>query len=144
MADNFTATPGTGVSFRTKEISSIQHPVYLQEATTDGGCSTYRNINLGTTGVSVKASAGQIYGGDFFNTDAADVAYVKVYNNAGTPTDASTPIRTYLVPPLGGVAFAKPVGLELGTGISLRATKLLADNDTTAPTSAIVVNLDYI
>lgn len=143
MADNFTATPGVGATFRTKEISSVHHPVYLQEPTTAGGCLSYRNINLAATGQSIKASPGQIYGGDFFNTDGSDIAYVKIYNDAGTPDETDTPVRTYMLPPGGGITFSKACGIEFTTGIAVRATLELADAGTTAPSSAVVINLDY-
>ena len=103
----------------------------------------YRNLDLGTTGQVVKASAGELTGYFVANRNAAE-RFVKVYNKATAPTGSDTPVAT--IPLAGGekanISIAD--GLTFSAGISLRASTGIADNDAGAPsTNDIVVTVWY-
>ena len=111
---------------------------------TVGGCSLYRNLDLGTTGVVVKASAGQLYA--LWVANQANAArYLKAYNKATAPTQADTPVFTIPIPALAAGTIAIPtVGDAFSAGISLRASTAIADNDTGAPSpNDVVVKVSY-
>lgn len=144
MADNINITEGSGKTLRSKDVGGIHRPVYRTEPDTDGQCDTYRNIDMSTTGASVKATPGCVYGGDFFNNHATLARYVKLYDKASAATSSDTPLRTYRIPANGGMTFSKAVGITFTLGISIRACTGVADNDNTAPsTNDVIVNLDY-
>ena len=144
MADNINITEGIGKTLRSKEVGGIHYPVYRTEPDTSGQCETYRNIDMGVTGASIKASAGCVYGGDFFNNHATVARYVKLYDKASAATSSDTPLRTYRVPASGGITFSKAMGITFTLGISIRACTCVADNDNTAPsTNDVIVNLDW-
>lgn len=145
MADNVTITEGIGKTLRSKDVGGVHRPIYRLEPDTDGQIETYRNIDLGVTGVSIKASAGCVYGGDFFNNDATNAMFVKLYDKATAPDSADTPLRTYRLPPGGGITFSKAMGITFDNGIGIRACTGVADNDNTAPdANDVIVNLDWI
>lgn len=110
---------------------------------TAGGLSTYRDINAGTAGQVVKASAGQLYGYYLANTGTV-TAYFKLYNKATAPGTADTPVLTL---PLFGTAAANvafPNGVEFTSGIGVRVTTGVGDTDATTPAGSVcVVNLNY-
>jgi hypothetical protein len=105
--------------------------------------TNYRSIALSTTGLIVKANQTEVHSITLANTDASDAAFLKIYNKATAPTGSDTPIRTERVAANSTVVMPFNDPLYLGVGCSIRATKLLADNDATAPSSAIVVNIQY-
>lgn len=111
---------------------------------TSGGCSIYRNINLGTTGVNIKGSGGQLYAFYFANA-ASSVRFVKFYNKATAPTvGTDTPVLTFQLPANSGGVLPIPPGAAFSSGIGIGGTNLVADSDTTAPsTNDIVVNVFY-
>lgn len=111
---------------------------------TSGGCSVYRNIDLGVTGQVVKASAGQLYGWYLFNCDASADAFVKVYNKATAADENDTPVMTLTLKAGQGANMALKHGIAFATGISVRATTAVADDSTAAPgTNDVIVNLFY-
>lgn len=104
---------------------------------------TYRNLDVQITGSIVKAYAGGIFDLSVSNANAA-ARFLKLYDKATAPTAADTPIRTYYLPPLSLTPISIPDGIKFTTGISLRASTLVADNDNTAPTANdVVVNIGY-
>lgn len=106
---------------------------------------TYRNLNVQITGSIIKAAKGQIFDLHICN-QAAAARFVKLYDLATAPTAANTPIRTYSIPASTTVSLAvTSAGIEFLTGISIRGTVLLADNDNTAPTANdIIVNIGWM
>jgi hypothetical protein len=105
---------------------------------------TYRNINLSTTGQVIKTGAGQVCEYYIYNTGAA-VVYVKFYNKATAPSSSDTPVRTYAIPATNGANLTIPMGLDFSTGISVRASTGVADNDNTAPSAnQVIVNIGYL
>lgn len=110
---------------------------------TSGGSSIYRNLDLGSTGQVVKASAGQMYGYYIFN-NANTVRYLKIYDKATAPTNSDTPVMTYPIPPGSAANVAFPNGVAFANGIGVRAVTGVADNDTGAPsTNDVIINLNY-
>jgi len=111
---------------------------------TSGGYSIYRDIDLDETGISVKGSAGQVFGWFMYNL-ASGTRYIKLYNDSGAPTiGTDTPVLTIPlgadqganVEYLGGIAFSSGIGIGATTGV--------ADNDTGAPgDNEVIVNVFY-
>jgi hypothetical protein len=125
--------PGT-----TTGVSVVPKP------TTTGGYTIYRNISLLATGISVKGSAGQVYGWYIAN-NASSVRYVKFYNKATAGTvGTDTPVLTIPVPANGAANIEFQTGIAFSLGISVGATTGIADSDVAAPTANdCVVNLLY-
>jgi hypothetical protein len=111
---------------------------------TSGGLSIYRNIDLDETGVSIKASAGQLYGWYIYNA-AATVRYVKFYNKATAATvGTDTPVLTLPLPATSGANVEFSQGIAFATGIAAGATTGVADNSTGAPAANDVqINVFY-
>lgn len=105
---------------------------------------TYRNIDVQVTGSVVKASAGGVFDLSVSNANAA-ARFLKIYDKATAPTAADTPIRTYYLPPTSLTAISITDGIGFVSGISIRASTLVADNDNTAPTANdVIVNIGYL
>jgi hypothetical protein len=105
---------------------------------------TYRNIDVQTTGSIIKAYAGGIFDLTMSNANAA-IRYVKLYDKATAPTASDTPVRTYLLPPSSTVVVPVPDGINYTTGISIRASTGVADNDNTAPSANdVIVDIGYL
>lgn len=114
---------------------------------TSGGLSTYSFLSTGAVqSVNVKASAGQLYSLEFFNTGAAAV-YVRIYNKASTASTSDTPVLRFTIPGnAAGAGFVKSwdKGIAFATGISVRVTAAVADNDATAlNANEVIGNLEY-
>lgn len=106
--------------------------------------TNYRNINLLNVGQVVKSRPGSLYGLSVSNTGTA-ARYLKIYDKATAATSADTPVVTIVVP--AGTTITWPENQPLlffSTGISVRATTGIADNDNVAPgANEIVLNLIY-
>jgi hypothetical protein len=140
-------SPTDGVAVATPVDDNNPMPVTVAGSTpvTSGGLALpYRNINLGATGVSVKGTAGQVYGWIVCN-NATTARFLKLYNKATAPvvgTDAPA-ITVELPPNSTGQPFFPP-GIAFPFGIGVGATQLVADADTTAPAANdVVLNLLY-
>jgi hypothetical protein len=109
-----------------------------------GGMSVYRNINLGASGVSIKSSAGQIYGWFLFN-NAAAVRYVKLYNKGSSPSVGfDTPFMTIPLPAGAGANVNFTSGITFSNGIGIGATTGVTDGDSGAPAAnEVIVNIIY-
>jgi hypothetical protein len=104
---------------------------------------SYRNLDLGVTGQVIKVGHGEIFEYHLTN-NAAAARFVKLYDKATAPTGADTPIRTIQLAASAGITLSVPDGIEFLSGISIRGTVLIADNDASAPTANdIVVNIGY-
>lgn len=112
-------------------------------AATRNGTSPWRSIAIVNTGLVVKSKPGQIYTINAHNLNAA-VRYLKVYDKATAASSSDTPVMTIPLPPGAMPSMAFDTGVEFSTGISVRATTGLADNDNTAPTSGeTIVTITY-
>jgi hypothetical protein len=102
---------------------------------TSGGLSIYSFLSTAVVqAAQIKGSAGQVYALHFFNLNAAAV-YVRLYNLTGTPGTGDTVVYRALVPGnTAGAGFVVPIppGVAFGTGIGIRVSGAIADNDATA------------
>lgn len=105
----------------------------------------YRNLDVGATGAIVGSAGKKVLQGYYiFNNHADTVRFLKLYDTAAAPTQASTPVLTLPIPPQGGANLNLEGGVYFANGIGLRATTGVADNDTGAPSSNdVIVNLFY-
>lgn len=105
-------------------------------AATSGGTSLPYSF-LSTAAVqaaNIKNSAGQVYALHFFNLSATPV-FVRLYNQTTTPGTGDTPVYRGFVPgntAAAGFVVPIPPGTAFGTGIGIRVTGAVADNDNTA------------
>ncbi|MDC0678640.1 hypothetical protein [Sorangium atrum] len=111
---------------------------------TAGGLSVHRNVSLSATGQSAKSSPGQVFGWHLANWGSS-VAFVKLYNTAGTPTVGTTEPALTLMVPAGQVVSAEHTnGIAFTNGIGIGATVGAADGDATAPAAnTMIVNVLY-
>lgn len=122
--------------------------IVTPQAHTAGGATPYKLISAASTNAtSVKASAGQIYGIQVFNTNAS-ARYLKLYDKASSPTvGTDTPVKVITIPGAttgAGAVLNFPVGIAFTSGIALATTTGAADSDSTGvAASEIVINLDY-
>lgn len=109
-----------------------------------GGLSVYRNINLGTGGVSIKSSAGQIYGWFLFN-NSSSIKFIKLYNKNSRPSIGhDAPFMTIPLPAGGGANVNFTSGITFTHGIGIGATTGVADNHTGAPGAyEVIANIIY-
>jgi hypothetical protein len=123
-------------------------PVKIQKQTT-GGATPYKlNSAASTNATSVKASAGNIYGIQVYNTNAS-ARYLKLYNKSSAPTVGSdTPVKVITIPGsttgAGSNITLPNIGVSFGNGIAFAITTGAADSDTGAvAANEIIVNIDY-
>jgi hypothetical protein len=108
-------------------------------ANATGAASLKHIVSLATTNATnVKAAAGRLLGWDLTNTTASWV-YIKLHNNAGTPTAGAGVAQTVAIPPNGKASASIPVGIAYGTGIAFTIVTGSADTDATAVTAGAVV-----
>lgn len=116
-------------------VSSLKAVRTALLAATDGGATPWSFLSTAAVQASsVKASAGQVYALHFFN-DTATIAYVRLYDMATAPAATDTPVWRGMVPAntsAAGFVIPIPPGLKFGTGIGIRVTAGIADNDATA------------
>ena len=111
--------------------------------------NTYRNINLGTSGVVVAtAPAGNclLVGGWDLANGSNSPRFVKIYDvfAGATPASTDTPRLTIMLAANSKDVVGFGAGLEFTSALGLRATVNVADNDTVAPNSNdVIVNLFY-
>ena len=116
-----------------------------------GSSATSNGQTLGTlvapltvAATVVKATAGKLYSISVGNAQATAV-YLKVYNAASVTLGTTSPIQNYLVPANGTFNVdINDVGLYFSTGICIAVTGGQALLDSTALTTAAVVNYSFI
>lgn len=132
----------------TTAVSSEHTPQHTVIPDTSGGLTTYSLVSAATTNAtSVKASAGQVYEIEVFNTNAS-ARYLKLYNKATAPTvGTDTPYRTYTIPGNAsgaGLVRMSTIGFPMATGIAFALTTGAAASDTGAvAANEIVINIGY-
>lgn len=118
---------------------------------TSGGVSNSSFLSTAAVqSTAVKASAGQVYSIEFFNVGTSPV-YVRLYNQATAPGSGDTAniIWRGVIPAdssgLGaGLVKAWEKGLAFSTGIGMRVTAAVADNDATSLSANTVLgNVSY-
>jgi hypothetical protein len=105
--------------------------------------NTYRSLDGQPTGVNVKSAPGQV-GGWYLSNNAAAVRYVKLYDKAAAPSSSDTPKITILLPPNSAANVLAGAGIDFTSGIGIRVTTGVADNDSGSPTANdVLINLFY-
>jgi hypothetical protein len=125
--------------------SVAQSGVWSMGAATTNGTSDFHLISAATTNAAtIKASAGQVYGYEIYNTNAA-VRYVKLFNKTTNPVlGTDIPFRTIAVPPSGRAFLHSITGISMGTGISIATTTGIADLDVAAVGAAdLSIDIDF-
>lgn len=110
----------------------------------------YRNTALSSTDVQVQvsnASGIAVRGFNFINPNSTDV-YVKFYDAlaANVTVGTTTPILTLMVPSNGSIFEAYDQNKTIAffsTALTVACVTGLADNDTTAPSTAIHASIQY-
>lgn len=143
LAGGLPAALAAGGGLKVEGVAGgVAQPMSLAAATS-GGSVPYRNIDLGVTGQVIKNGAGQIYGITLMNRAAAE-RFFKFYNKATAPDQTDTPVITYAMPATSNMVIASPDGVAYATGISVRASTGIADNDVGAPsTNDCVLSVRY-
>jgi hypothetical protein len=115
-----------------------------------GGTSSYSALSTAAVlTAEIKGSAGKVFSVQIFNINAA-ARYVRLYNQTGAPasTDAANIVWRGIIPGnTAGAGFVVqfPKGKQFATGIGIRASAAVADNDTTAlAANELTSNVDYI
>lgn len=115
---------------------------------TSGGCTAYELVSAASTNATnIKNSAGQVYGVQVFNLNAA-AHYLKFYNTSSAPNPASdTVVKSIMIPGNtagAGVVVPFPYAVAFSTGISFALVAGISNTDNTAvAANEIVVNIDY-
>ena len=126
-------------------IASDQIVPVREDVQTTGGATMFILLSAATTNATnVKSSAGQIFGIQVNNTNAA-VRYLKLYNKATAPTvGTDTPVKTIAIPPgtLQNIPFPRGIVFSLGISFALTALSTVADT-TIVGANEHVVNIDY-
>jgi len=107
--------------------------------------SEIRKKDLTNTAFAIKASAGNLLGWSIINPNASAV-YVKFYDKAaGTLVVATDEPLLILVVKANDTIYqeANSVQRVFPTAMSMRVTTVLADNDNTAPGTAVQINVKY-
>ena len=132
----------------TKVIGTVNQGTspWITQATpipaTSGGCLSNVQQAL-TTSVNIKASAGQVYGFDWFNPNAVTV-YVFIYNTATTPgTIGATTVLLYQkgLPAGAGSNEFFDLGIAFGTGIAIAVST--SPTSSAAPSTGLVLTTLY-
>ncbi|MCA3068120.1 MAG: hypothetical protein ING73_14490 [Rhodocyclaceae bacterium] len=113
-------------------------------ANATGASSTLKIVSAATTNATiVKASAGRVVGYQLQNTTAS-VVYVKLHNQATTPTAGASVFLPIAIPANGKAEFASEAGIAFTTGIGLTTVTGAADADATAVAlNAIVGSIQF-
>lgn len=133
LATDQVAIPVNATIQGTPNVAVTNTPNVTPQTSTSGGSTPNHAISTATTNAtSLKGSAGNVYGIQISNTNAA-ARFFKMYNTATTPTVGTTPIvKTVQVLGNSTTVLAFPEGLSFTTGIAYAATANMADADTTA------------
>ncbi len=110
--------------------------IVTSQVHTSGGEDSYSFLSTAAVqAAEIKSSAGQVYGIEFFNKSAS-IAYVRLYNMTGIPGtgDAANIVWRGMIPAntsASGFVKAWPNGKKFTTGIGIRVSLAVADNDST-------------
>lgn len=146
LADGTTILGTAAHPLRTDPVGTTTQPIAdIPQAS--GGFSAYSFLSTAAVqAANLKNAAGQLYSIEFFNISATPV-YVRVYDKATSPLTSDTPILRFVVPGnTAGAGFVKSwdKGIPVTTGLGIRVTAGIADNDATALTASTVAgNVEY-
>ena len=144
MGNNVAAIGGAAISATTGQLGVN---LITSVTTTNGQTLGTLVAPLTVAATVVKATAGRLYSISVGNAQTTAV-YLKVYNAASVTLGTTSPIQNYLVP--GGTAGGtfnvsiNDYGLYFSTGICIAVTGGQPLLDSTALTTAAVVNYSFI
>jgi len=144
MGQNLAAIGGAAVSATTGQLGVN---LITSQAATNGQTLGTLVAPLTVSATVIKATAGRLYSISVGNAQATAV-YLKVYNAASVTLGTTSPIQNYLVP--GGTTGGtfnvdiNDYGLFFSTGICIAVTGGQPLLDSTALTTAAVVNYSFI
>lgn len=123
--------------------------IVAQYAHTAGGTTPYAALSTAAVlTAELKGAAGQVYSLQCFNNGANEV-FIRIYNQTGAPasTDGANIIWRGMIPgnaAAAGFVVSIPVGIACATGIGIRVSGAVADNDTTVlAANEVFVNVQY-
>ena len=105
-----------------------------------------RNLDIDESGASqIPVAASCVMKWYYYSNQNAAVIYLKIYDQATAADENDTPVLTLPLPATSAANVGLPVeGLWFGTGVAMRATTGVADNDTGAPgANDVVINFAY-
>jgi hypothetical protein len=144
-------SPLTDAQLRATAVPASVATLPSVTLSSESGFLTYRNTALTNTAVAVKAVPGSVMGWNFINSNTVPV-YVKFYNTAAASVTVGTTavVLTIAVPPAStsspGIFFLEPglIPVEVfSTAIAMACVTGLADNNNTAPSTAIHASVRY-
>lgn len=115
--------------------SKLSSPIAVRLTTTVVDGLVVRTIMSAnnTNTISIKASAGLVYGWDLYNNNALATKYFKFYNKASAPVLVSdTPVITLAIPPGQRASFHSSIGISFAAGIAMAITGGILGTDVTA------------
>lgn len=142
MAISVKNASGSTISLKSTTDGSDEVPHHVVDSPT---LSNFRSLTLDSTAQAIKASAGELWGFNIINLNAADI-YVKFYNVAAASVNPASdvPIKTLLVPQLSTVFQDTKSRLDVfSTAISIRAVTGSGDTNTTAPSTLPIIEIKY-
>lgn len=135
-----------GVNKRAVVVDAAGHlqvDVRTMPAVAMSSALAYRNIDLQPTASQVGSGSTSLVSVFAFNNSAAD-AFLKIYNSVSAPDENSTPVWTLALQPNNRQDMALPCPVLFASGLWLRATTGIADNNTGAPgANTVIVALQY-
>ena len=134
--------PATGVGWTSVQLTAEGHNAVIE-------LSPYSALSTAAVlTTAVKASAGAVHSIQCFN-DGSNEVFMRIYNMATAPasTDAASIIWRGMIPGnAAGTGYVVPLpgALVCDTGIGIRVSGAVADNDTTAlAANEVLVNVQY-
>jgi hypothetical protein len=120
--------------------TALSNDVGVQyRASSTGGATPAKVIAAASTNATnIKASAGRLIGYQLQNTTAS-IVYVKMHNQATTPTAGASVLFPIPIPANGKAELTVDGGIAFGTGIGYTIVTGPADADATAVTAGAVV-----
>lgn len=114
--------------------------------TQGGGPSQTYYASLTNTGTTSLSSARKITGYNFGNASTTATAFVRIYDKSSAATGSDTPIRKIVLAPGADAHINLGVSpLLVANGISIRATTVVTDSNTTSPTANEVFgDIEYV
>ena len=141
MGQNLAAIGGAAVSATTGQLGVN---LITSQAATNGQTLGTLVAPLTVAATVIKATAGRLYSISVGNAQATAI-YLKVYNAASVTLGTTSAIQNYLVPANGTFNVTiNDYGLYFSTGICIAVTGGQALLDSTALTTAAVVNYSFI
>jgi hypothetical protein len=107
--------------------------------------ASFRNTGISNTPIRIKATPGQIFGWNFVNLNST-IVYIKFFDVTAVTLGTTVPVKVLAIAP-NSVEFvqnAESWQHNFGTAIWIASVTGIADNNTTAPTSAIYSEVYYV